>query len=108
MVEGIVGCGMNEEVEHFPLVVKDAPEPVALAVDLHDHLVEISMIAGAGPQASQVCHNARAEIGEPAADGLKGDIDTTLAEHLLVVADSICALSRSTFLTRHHSHRRPL
>src|SRR5262249_30681909 len=79
---------LDEDVEHHPLPVHGAPEPVAAATHLELHLVDVPFVAGPWPAAPQGLRVGGAELPTPLMDGLVRDGDAPLRHQLLDVAQA--------------------
>lgn len=74
---------IGTEIKHLAAIVDGTPQPVALAVDRHDHLVEMPVITGPRAQAPEVRGDAWTELEEPAPDRLVGNVDAAFGYDLL-------------------------
>jgi len=76
-------------LKHLTLVIDRAPEIMPLAVDLHEHLVEVpSPVAGfhaLDPAFPDLSGEQRAEPMPPEPDGFMADLDTALMQQILDV-----------------------
>ena len=60
------------------MLVDRPPQVVGRAVDLDEHLVEVPLVAGAGPAAAQPVGVGLPELGAPLPDRFVGDHDAAL------------------------------
>lgn len=74
---------LQDFFENETMLIDRTPEPELFSSALHDDFVQMPNIAGAGLAASQLAGDLRPELGDPAADGLIGNVDTTLKQHFL-------------------------
>ena len=65
------------------MLVDRAPQLTQLAVDLHEHLVEVPLVAEARAPLAQLVSVGLPELGTPAPDRLVADHDTTYQHQLL-------------------------
>jgi hypothetical protein len=89
---------LDQDIEHLALVVDRAPEPHALASDLHDHLIESPSARRRPSGPPQVLGVPLAELQRPAADRLVANLDAPGRHHLLDVAQ----VEREPELQPHH------
>jgi hypothetical protein len=91
-----------------PYWVYRAPQPVLLAVDRHDHLIEVPLVASRQRGGSDTPGNAQAELHRPASHGLVGQIDATGGQQFLNHAQA----QRETVVQPHrvadHIGRKPV
>ncbi len=62
--------GLDQEVEHLAFVVDRPPQPVLLATDLDDHLVEMPVCTRPWTAAAKITGDQPPELQKPAPDGL--------------------------------------
>ena len=74
---------LDEDVQHNAVLIDGPPQPVALAVDLEQHLVQMPLVAGLRSASAQVGRVARPECVAPVPDGLVADDDPALGEEFL-------------------------
>jgi hypothetical protein len=83
-----VASALEEDVQNLAFIVDGAPEPIALLLDDDHHLVEVPVIAGPRAGPAQIGGDDSAKPQEPAAEGLLGDVQAALGEHLLDIAEA--------------------
>jgi hypothetical protein len=79
---------LNEHVQYFTLVVDRAPQKHPPATDLHNHLVQMPPARRSHPPTPDVGGDQRTELDHPAPDRLPADLDSTLSQQFLDVADA--------------------
>src|SRR6476619_6759914 len=77
-----------QDVEHVAVLVDRAPQVMGGAVDLHEHLVEVPFVAGAGSPPTSLGRVVRPELGTPGPDRLVGDHHAAGEHQLLNVAQA--------------------
>lgn len=78
-----IAAGLHDLVEHIPVLIDGAPQPMLLAGDRDGHLVEVPNIVAACLLAVQAASIAGPEFLGPAADRFVGDHDASLQQHFL-------------------------
>ncbi len=63
-----VPSGLDQDIEHDPVLIDGAPKVVLLAVDGDDHLVEVPRVARLGPPTAQTVGIVLAELPRPLPD----------------------------------------
>ena len=85
-------CGVSprrhQHVTHVAVLVDRTPQVMGDAVDLHQDLIDVPPVAGAGSAPAQLGGIARPEPGAPAPDRLPGEHDTAGQQQLLNVAQA--------------------
>jgi hypothetical protein len=79
----LVPAALHDLIQHDPVLVDGAPEPVNLAPDHQPHLVQVPDVARTGCAPADAAGDGRAELGRPPADGLVGDQDPSFEQQLL-------------------------
>jgi hypothetical protein len=77
---------LHQDVQHEPVAVYSAPEPVLPALDPELHLVQVPLAGCPTPAAAQPRGEGRAERAAPQPDGLVADEDPALRQQVLDVA----------------------
>ncbi len=83
-----ISLALDEDVQNLAFMVDGAPQPIALASDDDHHFVEVPVITGLRVGAAQIGGNDGSKLQEPSADGLVGDVQAPLGEHLLDIAEA--------------------
>jgi hypothetical protein len=76
---------LHENIEDVPLLVDRPPPGVAFRVDGDKYLIQMPLIAWAGPPAAEVIRILLPELPAPLADGFIGHDDATDKEQLFHV-----------------------
>ena len=89
----LVSCLGDVALEHFALLVDRSPQVMHLAVDLHIHLVEVSLPMTeaphpADPLASHVRSEHWAQPAPPVPHGLMADVDPALCQQVFHIAQA--------------------
>jgi hypothetical protein len=79
---------LHQDVEHDALLVDRSPEPVPLAPNLQQYLIQVPLVPDVCLSASQSRRVARTELGAPLADGLVADDDAALSKQVLNVSEA--------------------
>ena len=66
-------AGSDQDVEDVAVLVDGPPQVLPKAVDRHEHLVEVPLVAGSGLAASQAVRVGGSELDAPVTDRLVGD-----------------------------------
>jgi len=82
----LVSPGLNQDIQHFSLVIDSTPQIHALAIDGDKHLVEMPTPIRAGTRSSKLVRISQTELYRPAPDTLIGDVYATLGEHIFNIA----------------------
>ena len=83
-----VAARLHQYVQHVAVLVDRAPQVVLLAVDLHEHFIEVPAVAGAGPAAAQPAGVVGSEPFAPGPDRLVGDYDAAFEQQVLHVTQA--------------------
>jgi hypothetical protein len=78
-----VAAGLDNLIEHVTILIHGPPQPVLLARDRDDDLVEVPDVAAAWRLAPETASVRRPELQSPAADRLIGHDDAALEQHFL-------------------------
>ena len=78
-----VASALDDLIEHIAVLINRPPQPVLLARDRDHDLIEVPDVAAARRLAPETASVRRPELQRPAADGLVGDDDAALEQHLL-------------------------
>ena len=78
---------LDEVVEHLAVVVDRPPDPVFPTTDLDDHFVEMPDCARPREAAAKITCNQAPELQKPTPDGLARNIDATLGQQFLDIAE---------------------
>src|SRR5829696_9270646 len=78
----LVAPALDQNVEHDPILVDRAPEPVLLAGDHQAHVVEMPFVSHTGQPAPDLVGEALAELARPLAHGLMAHDDAAGRQHL--------------------------
>src|SRR4051794_14193248 len=78
----LVAPALDEYVEHEPVLIDGAPEPVLLTSNLHLDLVQRPLVSGSGQPAPDLVGEALAELARPLPDGLMAHVDAAGRQHL--------------------------
>ena len=70
-----VAAALNQDVEHDPVLVHGAPEPMLLAGDADHDLVEVPLVAWCRETAADLVGKALAELQRPLPHRLMADQD---------------------------------
>src|SRR3954451_11917777 len=79
----LVAPALDQDIENEALLVNRAPEPVLLAGDGDDDLVEVPFVAAARGTSTDAVGEFAAEFQAPLPDRLVGHRDATCCQHLL-------------------------
>src|SRR4051794_36275136 len=79
----LVPPALDESVEHDPILVHRAPEPVLLAGNLHLNLVQAPLVSGTGEPAPDLVGKRLAELARPLPDRLVADADAAGRQKLI-------------------------
>src|SRR6185436_3767280 len=71
-----VAARLHQDVEHVAVLVDRAPQIMSGAVDRHEHLVEVPLVAGAGSPTTSLGGVVRPELRTPGPDRLVADHHT--------------------------------
>jgi hypothetical protein len=74
---------LDDFVKHVPVLIDSPPEPVFLASDADDDLVQMPNVVWAWRLATKAPDILWSELLPSPADGLIGDEDAALEQHLL-------------------------
>ena len=74
---------LDDLIEHIAILIHGPPEPVLLAGNGDHDLVQVPDVAAAWRLAPEAASVSRPELQRPPADGLIGDEDAALEQHLL-------------------------
>jgi hypothetical protein len=83
-----VASALEEDVQNLAFIIDGAPQPIALPLDDHHHLIEGPVIAGPRAGPPQIGGDDSSKLREPAAEGLLGDVQAALGAHLLDIAEA--------------------
>ena len=64
-----VSARLHQDVKHIAVLVDRTPQVPLCAVDLHKHLIQVPLIAGAGAPPAQLVGVGLPELGTPGPDG---------------------------------------
>jgi len=81
---------LDEEIQHFTLVVDRPPEPVFAAADRNHHFIKVPMIARSRPRTADICRDRRPELQEPPPDCLVGCVNAALGQQFLDIPKRQC------------------
>ena len=79
----LVASTLDQDVEHRPVLIHRAPQPVPTFVHLERHFVQVPLVATPRAVSTEFTCQQRAELATPKADGLVTDLDPTLGKQLL-------------------------
>jgi hypothetical protein len=74
---------LHQDVEHDAVLVHRAPQPVLLAGDLGDDLIQMPLVACARQPTADPIGDVLAELQRPLSYGLVADDDAACGQHLL-------------------------
>ena len=74
---------LHDLIQDIAVLIDGAPQPVLLAADTDDDLVEMPDVMPARPLAPEAAGVIPPELHRPAPHGLIGDDDATFQQHLL-------------------------
>ena len=81
----LIASFLDQDVQNDSVLINGSPQPVAFAVDLERHLIQMPLVAGSHSSSTQPCRECGAELGAPLADGLMADDDPAFGEEILNV-----------------------
>ncbi|KMK64103.1 hypothetical protein IMCC21224_1581 [Puniceibacterium sp. IMCC21224] len=79
----LIPTGLEDFIQHNPMLIDRAPEPEWPVGNLHDDFVQMPNITRTGLPPSQILGDLRPEFDRPAPDGFVGHINSALEQHLL-------------------------
>ena len=77
---------MYQQIQDFALAVDRPPQPLVLAVDRENHLVEMPLIARLLSLGAQVPRKLSPELQDPASDRLVRNVQAAFGQEFLDVA----------------------
>jgi hypothetical protein len=77
-----VAAGLHDFIQNLAILVDRPPEPMFLARNVDDDLVQMPDVISAGRSAAEPASIVRAELLAPTPDRLVGHDDTALQQHL--------------------------
>jgi hypothetical protein len=96
-----VAPALDKDVQHVAVLADRAPQLPPLAVDLHEHLVQVPLVTDPGLSAAQPGRVRGSELGAPLPDRPVGD-DHTADEHELL---NLAEAQREAVIQPHTSRR---
>ena len=78
-----VAAALDQGVEHDPMLVHGAPEPVLSACNADDNLVEVPLVTGCRKTAADLVGIALPELQRPLSHRLMADQDAAGSQHFL-------------------------
>ncbi len=78
-----VAAALDQDVEHDPVLVHGAPEPVLLAGDADHNLIKMPFVTGCRKTSPDLVGEALAELQGPLPHRLMADQDTSGGQHFL-------------------------
>jgi hypothetical protein len=82
----LVASTLNQDVQHRPILIQGAPQPVPAFVHRERHLVQVPTSRRVAGGADAAPRPQRTELAAPESDGLLADMDAPLSEELLDIA----------------------
>jgi hypothetical protein len=78
-----VAARLDDLIKHVSVLVNGSSEPIRLASDRDHDLIQVPDITAARPLAPEAASVRRPELPAPSPDGLTGDDNAALEQHLL-------------------------
>src|SRR3954447_13278454 len=77
----LVAPALDQDVQHYAVLVHRAPEPVLLSPDHQAHFVQMPLVSRTGEPAPDLVGERLAELARPLPDGLMAHDDTAGRQH---------------------------
>jgi hypothetical protein len=81
----LIASVLDQDVQNHSVLINGSPQPVAFAVDLERHLIQMPLVAGSHSSSTRPGRECGAELGAPLTDGLMADDDSAFGEEILNV-----------------------
>src|SRR3954447_14321176 len=78
----LVAPALDQDVQHYAVLVHRAPEPVLLSPDHQAHFIQMPLVSRTGEPAPDLVGEVLAELARPLPDGFMAHDDTAGRQHL--------------------------
>ena len=82
----LIAPTLHEDIKNIIILIHRPPQVMPLAVDRQKDLVQVPLVPGPRPPATELIGIILPELLTPPADGFVGDVDAPFQEELLHVA----------------------
>jgi hypothetical protein len=85
---GPITSGLNQDVEHNPMLIDRAPEIMLHPLDPDEHFIEVPLVSWPRPTAPQAIGEIRTEFLAPPSHRLVGDDNASFSQDQLHIAQA--------------------